>query len=226
MKKVIFLLTLILALLALSIPEVAQACSAAAIAAKSVKVQNQNIVLVWFSGLKHAARPPEMAALAEKYIQPGLYSLDDSQTPLWTIERKPYEGLPSFGDTLLVTANGDYLIGLSDSTLYPAALSFYHKGQLIYKYSHNDFYAEKIPYRCTHKWFKEVKLHEEQGVLEVKTVMDNTLYFNIYTGESAVPVREFDFFLVVWTATSFLILGIIWFRRRHRKAKPQSGVRR
>jgi hypothetical protein len=225
MRKLVILLMLSVALLGLSAPKSAQACSPGPIAAWSVETQNHSYILIWLGNEKGSLQTPEMKALAEKYVQPGLYALNDSQTPLWTIKRGLAGNTTPFGNTILVTANGDYLISFSDKVFIPA-LSFYHKGQLIYKYSHKDFYAEEIPGWCTRKWFKEAKLHEEQGVLEVKTVMDNTLYFNIYTGKSAAPVREFDFFLVVWTATSFLILGIIWFRRRHRKAKPQSGVRR
>jgi hypothetical protein len=226
MKKVIFLLTLILALLALSIPEVAQACAPAPPpkAGKAV-IENANLLIVWrysdvYTGFVYPNRETEETA---KYTFPGLYPNDSSTVPIWTMPYQDNLGGRWFGK-LYISSNRRFLAMVSGSTLH-RPLAFYEEGRLLKKYSHKEIDPVLLSQSggsCFYTWVQEMYFDESNGVLAIQQTNGKKVAYSIYTGEpSTFSTFRFEPFILLWTILSFLILDMFWIqwwlKRRCRK---------
>lgn len=167
------------------------------------------------SGLKVEDREKALA-LRNQYPTSGLYLINDSSNPLWTVDWYSYE----YGTFL--SADGNYLIrtGLETSESSNEAISFYETNKLIKTYKISDLLdvAPLLPNQFLFDWESEKFLNAEKNTLTVKTLTYDTVVFDIKNGEEVKSIRPIRFFLF---GILGLALAIIFLYLMNRKFKSK-----
>jgi hypothetical protein len=123
-------------------------------------------------------------ALRAKYPASGLYSVNDSANPLWTVDFWMYK------DTFHISGDGNYLVHVGGSIPYAKAdseiLTFYAKGKLTRLYTLQEVVSDVriLPrYFTEYIWLSQSLMSHSDNTLILKTKVNQEFTYDIVTGD-------------------------------------------
>ena len=152
--------------------------------------------------------------IESRYFSSGLYLINDSSKPLWTVDWYSYK--------TFISSDGNYSVKKGQNYLYSTdeAISFYGTNNLIKTYKISDILdvAPILPAPFLLDWDDEIFVNEQENTLTVKTLTFDTIVFDMKTGEEISSIRPIRFIIcgVLGFASAMVLL---YFGKRKIKVK-------
>ncbi len=151
----------------------------------------------------------EIREIRQQYRESGLYKLDGSGTPLWTVDW--------WAGRVHVSSDGIHLVRLGPwpSSLDEEALSFFANGKLMQTYEISQLISIELllPHSVSHfQWFEEGHLNDVNLTYEVTTKDKNSFFFDLRSGKIIKQSRPFRNALLSLIGIVCLLGFWLWLR--------------